>query len=109
MAQPFFAYILRCADGSYYVGHTDDLAKRVAEHQHGTKCTYTSARRSVALVWSQEFSTREEARETEARIKPWSRAKKDALVRGDWAALRAAARKTNWNTHRDGPLRPGKR
>ncbi|MCZ6548826.1 MAG: GIY-YIG nuclease family protein [Deltaproteobacteria bacterium] len=53
--------MLRCADASYYMGHTDDLEKRVAEHQAGEKCAYTFERRPVRLMWSQEFWTREEA------------------------------------------------
>ncbi len=61
MGKPFFAYMLRCADASYYMGHTDDLEKRVAEHQAGEKCGYTFERRPVRLMWSQEFWTREEA------------------------------------------------
>ncbi len=61
MGKPFFAYMLRCADASYYMGHTDDLEKRVAEHQAGEKCAYTFERRPVRLMWSQEFWTREEA------------------------------------------------
>jgi len=61
MGKPFFAYMLRCADASYYMGHTDDLEKRVAEHQAGEKCAYTFERRPVRLMWSQEFWTREKA------------------------------------------------
>ena len=61
MGKPFFAYMLRRADASYYMGHTDDLEKRVAEHQAGEKCAYTFERRPVRLMWSQEFWTREEA------------------------------------------------
>jgi len=51
-------------------------------------------------VWSQEFSTREEAKEAEARIKGWSRAKKEALVRGDYEALRPLSKKRNWAGYR---------
>jgi putative endonuclease len=99
MAKPFFAYILLCADGSYYVGHTDDLEKRLWEHQEGGKCVYTSARRPVTLVWSQDFNTREDAKEAELKIKKWSRAKKEALIRGDYDAISLAAEK-NWEGYR---------
>jgi tRNA/rRNA methyltransferase len=51
----FWGYILRCADGSYYTGHTDDLEKRLALHQTGEMGGYTSSRRPVALVYSQDF------------------------------------------------------
>ncbi len=98
MGKPFFAYMLRCADASYYMGHTDDLEKRVAEYQAGEKCAYTFERRPVRLMWSQEFWTREEAKDAEARIKKWSRAKKEGLVRGDRDAVRQAARK-NWDLY----------
>ena len=93
MGKPVFAYMLRCADGSYYVGHTDDLDRRVHEHQQGGKCAYTSERRPVRLFRSQEFATRDEAKAAEGQIKRWSRAKKEALAREDWVALRQAARK----------------
>src|SRR5690606_13083461 len=83
----FWAYILRCADGSYYTGHTEDLENRVAEHQHGRFPGYTHDRRPVELVWSQDFATREEALSAELRIKPWSRAKKEALISGNWNLL----------------------
>ena len=101
MGQPFFVYILQCSDDSYYVGHTDNLEKRLAEHQDGGKCFYTSTRRPVRLVWSQEFATRVEAKEVEVRIKKWSRAKKAALVRGDYEGLRFAAKKRDWEGYRE--------
>jgi hypothetical protein len=61
LSRPFFTYMLQCADGSYYVGHTDDLEKRLAEHEEGRKCAYTETRRPVQLRWSQEFASRAEA------------------------------------------------
>ena len=88
----FWAYILRCADGRYYTGHSDNLDRRMAEHQVGGYCDFTSRRRPVTLVWSQDFPSRIEALEAERRIKPWSRAKKEALIRGDWAALSYSSR-----------------
>jgi predicted GIY-YIG superfamily endonuclease len=100
MGRPFFAYMLRCADDSYYVGHSDDLEKRVLEHSEGGKCSYTESRRPVQLIWSQEFSTREEALAAELQIKKWSRAKKRALASGDWKALSQAAKKGNWAGYR---------
>ena len=88
MGQPFFVYILLCADKSYYVGQTDNLEKRFAEHQAGASSVYTSTRRPVELAWSQQCATRIEAKEAEAKIKRWSRAKKKALIKGDYQALR---------------------
>ena len=91
-AMVFWAYLLRCGDGSYYAGHTDDLPNRFGSHQAGRGGDYTARRLPVALVWSQEFPTRIEAMEGERRIKGWSRAKKEALIAGDWAALSQLAR-----------------
>ena len=93
MAEPSFVYILICADGAYYTGHTDDLDRRVAEHQDGVGCVFTSSRRPVQLVWSTECDTRDDAFDLEMRLKRWSRAKKQALIRGDYAALPGLARK----------------
>jgi len=83
----FWVYILRCADNSYYTGHTDNLEKRIAEHQAGEIEGYTSTRLPVLLVFSQEFPSREEAKTCERQIKGWSRGKKEALLRGDWAEI----------------------
>lgn len=84
----FWAYILKCADGSYYTGQTDDLSLRIAQHHDGyfVDC-YTRTRRPLELVWANDFPTRIEALEAERRIKNWSRAKKEALIRADWDKL----------------------
>lgn len=87
----FYAYLLRCADGSYYAGHTDDLEARLVAHDSGALGGYTATRRPVALVWSEMFEEREQAFQAERQIKGWSRAKKEALIRGDFAALRSLA------------------
>ena len=78
-----WVYILRCADRSYYTGHTDNLEERIAKHQVGEIEGYTSTRRPVRLLFSEEFSTRSEVLAVERRIKGWSRRKKEALIRGD--------------------------
>ena len=80
----FWTYILRCADGRYYTGHTDDLDRRIGEHQTGGFCDFTSRRLPVTLAWAQDFPSRIEALEAERRVKGWSRAKKEALIAGDW-------------------------
>ena len=87
----FWTYILRCADESYYVGHTDNLEQRIAQHGHGEIEGYTRTRRPIALVWSEYFSTRDEAFTVERQLKGWSRVKKEALIRGDWSSVRALA------------------
>ena len=91
--QDFFVYILRCNDDSYYVGHTDDIEKRMADHVAGRFEGYTSARRPVKLVFLQSFQTRDEAFFTERRIKLWSRNKKKALIDKNWEMLQYFAKK----------------
>ncbi len=88
----FWVYMLHCADESYYVGHTDNLEKRIAEHQHGSISGYTQTRRPITLSWTEVFPTREEALAQELRIKGWSRAKKQALIAGDWKRVSELAR-----------------
>ena len=90
----FWTYILKCVDGSYYVGHTDDLDGRIGAHQSGVIEGYTSSRLPVKLVWSQEFGDRDEAFAAERQIKGWSRAKKEALIRGDWDGIHLLAMRT---------------
>jgi putative endonuclease len=88
-----FVYMLRCSDGSYYVGSTRDLPRRVWEHQLGIGAAYTRRRRPVALVWSAEYSNVGDAFFWEKRIQNWSRAKREALIRGDYEALPGLAKK----------------
>lgn len=83
----FYVYILRCSDGSYYTGHTDNLEERLARHRLGNDLCYTSNRRPIELIYSQDFVTRYEAVSAERKIKGWSRNKKDALIKGDWQRL----------------------
>ncbi len=88
----FWAYMLRCSDGRYYIGHTDNLDRRIGEHQTGGFCDYTSRRLPVALVWSEVFPSRIEALEAERVVGGWSRSKKEALIRSDWATVSFFAR-----------------
>ncbi|MDE2436560.1 MAG: GIY-YIG nuclease family protein [Sphingomonadales bacterium] len=88
----FWCYLLRCADGKYYTGHTDDLDRRIAEHHVGGYCRFTSQRRPVEFVWAADFLTRIEAIEAEVRVGGWSRAKKEALIAGDWQKVSHFAR-----------------
>ena len=86
-------YILRCADGSYYTGRTADLEKRVAEHETGEGSNWTKHRLPVELVFAQEMPDDHLAFLAEQQIKKWSRAKKEALIAGDWDMLRWLAKK----------------
>lgn len=89
----FWVYILRCSDYSYYTGHTDNLEDRIAQHHSGAfPSCYTFQRRPLELVFAQEHSTREEALSAEQQIKGWSRKKKEAMIRGDWAEVSRLAR-----------------
>jgi putative endonuclease len=80
-------YILRCADGSYYTGSTNNLAYRLAQHSLGEASVYTRRRLPVELVYIQRFSSEHEAFLRERQVKGWSRAKKEALIRDDGEAL----------------------
>ena len=84
--RPFLVYLLRCSDGTYYCGHTDDIENRMQQH-HLADSGYTSTRKPVQLAWQGEFETREAAIKFERQVKGWSRAKKDALVIGDWSRI----------------------
>ena len=90
----FWVYILKCADGSYYTGHSDDLEIRLAQHETGTfpRC-YTFTRRPLKLFFAQQTDSRVQAVETEMQIKKWSRAKKEALAANDWAQLSELAKR----------------
>jgi putative endonuclease len=87
--------MLRCVDGSFYVGSAtgDDLTRRVAEHQSGFYDGYTSTRRPVSLVWSEHFTRITDAIAVERQIKGWTRAKKEALIKGDWSAIQQLSKR----------------
>jgi putative endonuclease len=86
-------YILLCSDGSYYTGITRrEVEERASEHAQGLDPTcYTFPRRSVSLVFSASFDRVDEAVSFERQVKGWSRAKKQALIRGDYDALSTLA------------------
>ena len=97
----FWTYILRCSNGLYYTGHTDDLEHRLGEHQRGEIKGFTSRHLPVVLMWSEEFPTRDEAFAAEWRVGGWSRKKKEALFEGDWKSIshlaKPPARRENGN------------
>ena len=83
-----FVYILRCADGTYYVGSTTNLELRVWQHNTDDQgALYTRKRRPVVLVWAAEFDSIAEAFAFEKRVQGWSRRKRRALIEGRWDAL----------------------
>ncbi len=84
----YFVYILKCADNTYYTGITNDIARRLSEHQSGANPNaYTFPRRPVKLVWGEEVNTYGDALSHERQIKKWSQAKKEALIRGDFDTI----------------------
>ncbi len=88
----YWVYLVRCADGSFYVGVTSALERRLAMHNLGEHPNaYTHSRRPGSLVFSQEFSHPGEAIAAEKQLKGWSRTKKIALIEGDWDKIRRPA------------------
>lgn len=86
-------YILKCCDGSYYVGSTRDLEKRLLQHQSGEGAGYTRRRLPVELVYVTYFDRIEEAYAMEKRVQGWGRAKREALIDGRYADLPNLAKK----------------
>lgn len=75
-----YTYILKCSDGTYYTGWTNNLEKRVSDHNQGRGAKYTKARRPVELIYYEEFMTKEEAMKREYAIKHLTRQKKEQLI-----------------------------
>lgn len=83
----FYIYILKCSDGSYYTGHTENLEVRISEHNIGHHNGYTSTRLPVQVVYAEEFGSRAEALEAERKIKTWNRKKKETLAYKGWEGV----------------------
>ena len=89
-----YIYMLRCADGSFYVGSARrGLERRVSEHSSGVFGGYTSRRLPVELVWAEHFPDITDAIAVERQIKGWSRAKKEALIKGDYTSIKLLAKR----------------
>jgi predicted GIY-YIG superfamily endonuclease len=88
-----WVYILRCADASLYVGHTDDLDGRERTHNEGRGGSYTASRRPVRVICSERMQSLADARRRERQLKRWSGQKKEALVAGDAAELKRLSRR----------------
>jgi putative endonuclease len=88
-----YMYILRCSDGSYYTGSTVDIELRLAQHQEGLGAEYTKHRRPVTIAFAQWHERVDDAFESEKRVQGWSRAKKEALMRGDDAVIQRLSRR----------------
>ncbi len=81
-------YILLCGNGEYYVGSTSNIERRLQEHQSGQGADFTKGHLPVKLVYTEEYPTIEEAYKREKQLHSWSRAKKDALIRGNIETLK---------------------
>ena len=89
-----YLYIVRCSDGSFYTGTTRTTVEmRIAQHNNGTFAGFTRTRLPVTLAFAQWFDRITDAIENERKVKGWSRAKKEALIRGDFASLHDLARR----------------
>jgi putative endonuclease len=87
-----YLYILKCADNSYYVGSTTDLDLRLLQHQSGEGSNHTKRHLPVTLVYYEEFQRIDDAFRKEKQVQKWSRAKKEALIKGEFDKLPELAR-----------------
>ncbi len=85
-------YILECSDGTYYVGSTFDLERRIGQHSMGEGAEYTRRRRPIRLVWSAEYDSVRDAYYLEKQIQGWSHAKRRALIEGRFGDLPGLAK-----------------
>jgi putative endonuclease len=100
----YYVYMLLCFDGSYYTGFTNNLERRLQEHEYGLNPdSYTYLRRPVKLVWYEVFSQVNQAIEFEKQLKKWSRRKKQALIDNDWERIVLYSKNyTQFGKHGDG-------
>lgn len=101
----YYVYILKCKDGTYYTGVTNDIERRLQEHRLGLDPdSYTYKRRPVELVFYEYFMEPEQAIMYEKKIKRWSKSKKEALIKGKWEDLKALSECKNDSHSRNKPL-----
>ncbi|MBI2268849.1 MAG: GIY-YIG nuclease family protein [Bacteroidetes bacterium] len=82
-----FMYILKCANGLYYTGSTNDLQRRLQQHQNGEGANFTKKYLPVELVYCEQFQRIDEAFYREKQVQGWSRKKKEALINGEYEKL----------------------
>jgi putative endonuclease len=103
----YFVYILHCSDKSYYTGITNDLERRIYEHETGINLQcYTFKRRPHKLVFQERFPEVNQAIAFEKQVKGWSRAKKEAIINGRWDELPALSKKKKSITQLTSRIRP---
>jgi putative endonuclease len=88
-----FVYIVRCSDGTLYIGHTEHLADREKTHNEGRGARYTAVRRPVTVVYSERHESMESALARERQLKRWTTAKKEALITGNLAGLKSLSKR----------------
>lgn len=88
----WFVYILRCSDGSLYTGQTNNLESRLVAHNSGKGAKYTASRRPVVMVYHEPAKSKSAALQRELQIKSWTKAKKTALIQGDYGTLNKLSR-----------------
>lgn len=98
----YFVYILKCSDTSYYTGVTNDLDRRLYEHQSGLNTkAYTHTRRPVELMFYTGFNDVNQAIDFEKQVKGWSRKKKEAIINDRWDLLKPLAECKNQTSHKN--------
>lgn len=83
VSNKYYVYIIKCKNGSYYVGHSGDIKRRMKDHQAGYGSKFTMDNEAEVPLYYEEFALRSEAMKREPQLKKWSRAKKEALIKGD--------------------------
>ena len=100
LMKSYYVYILKCSDNSYYTGVTNDMDRRLLEHEKGIAAdSYTSTRRPVELVFAERFNDIWQAVAFEKQVKGWSRKKKEAIIKDNWDALPKLAQCNNDTNH----------
>lgn len=94
----YYVYIVQCSDGSYYTGITNDLERRLYEHNSGMdRSCNTFKRRPVELMYHEIFTDVNNAIKWEKQLKGWSRKKKASLINEDWEELKRLSKSKNNN------------
>ncbi|MDY0987471.1 GIY-YIG nuclease family protein [Flavobacterium sp. CFBP9031] len=98
----YYVYILKCSDGSYYTGMTNDINRRLNEHNYGlNQESYTFHKRPLELVFCTDFNDVIQAIAFEKQVKGWSRKKKEAIIKDKWEDLKKLSQCLNKTTHKN--------
>jgi putative endonuclease len=98
-----YMYILLCSNGHYYTGSTNDLERRLIEHQNGEGANFTRKHLPVELVYYEEFDRIDDAFYREKQVQGWSRKKKEALIKGETNTLHELSECRNKTNYRNAP------